>query len=85
MIIPQINMNGDTKESLLREVAEAYRAVDAALEKVAAITVHGRNFQTLPDGRERLQQAIVEHESRYIRLNNVLDELRELHNGIAEQ
>ena len=83
--VPQINMNGDTKESLLAEAKKAYLKLDDARCAVAAITVHGRNFQTMQDGSMRLQQALEERRELLQKLQECQTYAIELYNGIARQ
>lgn len=42
------NRNGDSPQGLMEEFLAVKLAADALAEKVAALTVHGRNFQTYP-------------------------------------
>jgi hypothetical protein len=45
----QINLNGDDKDTLMTELAEVVRAADTLRDKLADLTVHGRNY---PQGGE---------------------------------
>lgn len=42
--LPWINNNGDTRADLMHGHAEALHALDAALDQLAKITPHGRNY-----------------------------------------
>ena len=69
---PVINLNGTSAEVLLEEYKMAYTATQAAIEALRRMTVHGRDFQTAPEGTyekaraeqiarmEKLQQVGVE-------------------------
>lgn len=49
-IAPVINLNGTSAESLIAGYEAAYRALLRASEVVQQVMVHGRDFQTAPDG-----------------------------------
>jgi hypothetical protein len=51
LIVPVVNMNGNTREQLVEELQNAFDKVrDAQYAVLACDWSHGRNFQTLPDG-----------------------------------
>lgn len=50
LVLPRININGNTRESLVKDYTEALDAQNAALARFLNIDFHGRNYQTLPDG-----------------------------------
>ena len=49
-LTPIIHMNGTGKTTLSAEYTAAHQAVKAALEAVAAVTVHGRDYYVKNDG-----------------------------------
>lgn len=83
MRIPTIHLNGTGKKALLEELEAAYRLLDAAIDAVARITVHGRDYY--PQGDGAYQQARAEHDARKAVLTGVLDELMAIHVGIQQQ
>lgn len=46
---PRININGESKESLLNSHREAYLAVQNAMEVCRKVIPHGRDYQTYDD------------------------------------
>jgi hypothetical protein len=50
IIPPKVNLNGDTKDTLLTDLMNAKLAIDAADEAMAKATPHGRNYQTMDGG-----------------------------------
>lgn len=46
----QINRNGNTAESLITELRDVMLAAQALSDRLSAVTIHGRNYQTLEDG-----------------------------------
>lgn len=45
-----INLNGDTRETLSKELWDILNAADALRQKIGALTVNGRNYPDNPDG-----------------------------------
>ena len=41
-----VNMNGDSKETLINDRMNAYHAINKAIQEYAKIMPHGRNYQT---------------------------------------
>ena len=78
--IPQIGVNGTSKEQLISETEAAVNAVRVALSSVESMTVHGRDFDP-----ESFKKAQSEHNYRIQRLRNVLEELSELWEGLEDQ
>lgn len=76
MMVPRVHLNGDTKDTLLRELRDAHDAVDAAIKKVQEITIHGRNYY--PISQHAYTKARHEQDVRLRRLNDTLEELRYL-------
>lgn len=46
-VFPQINLNGNSPEVLIKQYEEAIEALATARDKVALIDVHGRDYQIL--------------------------------------
>lgn len=50
MTVPVVNMNGNSKESLVKHAMDIHHALEAAQKLIAESDLaHGRNFQTLAD------------------------------------
>lgn len=56
IIAPKINLNGTSKEALIKEYRAAHLAIDNAIEVLSKVTVHGRDFQTEPVGTFEVHQ-----------------------------
>lgn len=80
---PQININGTAAGALMQECMDALAAVDTALTYVGKMTVHGRDYQTLPPGSFAIAER--EHASRLARLLTVKDELNAIAENIQQQ
>jgi hypothetical protein len=50
LVLPRINLNGNSRESLVKDYTEALDAQNAASALFLKIDFHGRNYQDLPDG-----------------------------------
>ena len=86
MIFPRINLNGTSEQTLLKECRSAYDAVVTAREKLSAMTVHGRDYQTYPDlGRKEFCMAQNEHFQRLEKLRSVEKELADLYANLSDQ
>ena len=51
-----INNNGDKAETLVDEMREAIIALQDACEKIGQCTTNGRNYQTVENGKQLLEQ-----------------------------
>ena len=47
---PTLHLNGTGKITLREEYAEAYDAIDKAIDALAAATLHGRDYYPQPEG-----------------------------------
>lgn len=73
---PTIHMNGTSGRDLAEGYADAYRAVDAAIDAVAKAGPNGRDYY--PQGAEAMSRATIEHRERLEALRKVYEELQEL-------
>lgn len=80
---PIINLNGTSAENLIEEYKTAYLAVRAAVDALRQVTVHGRDFQTAPEGT--YEKARAEQVARLEKLRQVEDELVSLACDIQTQ
>lgn len=65
LVLPRININGNSRESLVKDYTEALDAQNAASALFLKIDFHGRNYQDLPDGSfeaaRKSREEIFEH------------------------
>jgi len=47
---PIVNINGSSKQSLLKDHYEAYKAIENAINKLSVCSPHGRDYQISPAG-----------------------------------
>jgi hypothetical protein len=80
---PVVNINGTSAKNLLEEYRAAGHALRTAIEAVSAMTVHGRDFQTAPEGL--YQKARAEQVERLRKLQDVLKEVEAMHMAVYEQ
>jgi len=73
LIAPKINLNGTSKEDLLRQCLQAVGALDEALAALREMTPHGRDYQTANSGTFEL--AAAQHRSRIERVTEVRREV----------
>ena len=71
MLNVKINSNGDTAQSLLTELQAAMEAVTAAQVALTKLTIHGRNYQTCDDPKERWQTDRLERVGHVVELGNM--------------
>jgi hypothetical protein len=85
IMVPRINMNGNTKSQLVAELAVVEEHLKKAIEALrAADYAHPRNFQTV-SARDAEALARKQHESRLAKLEEVYDELYAMALAIDEQ
>lgn len=75
LIYPVLNNNGTDGDDLLKELNAAVNAVDQAISRLNDLTVHGRDFQTVPGGTEMFNQYRAQHVERARALRTVYNEL----------
>lgn len=76
MMKPSIHMNGSSASALFDGYVAAMLAVDAAIEKLAQASPHGRDYYL--QGGDAFDKARAEHTARLHALRGVAGELREL-------
>ena len=72
-ITPKINLNGTSAETIYDELNEARVKLSQALKTLRLVTVHGRDFQTMPDPNATWLQAKTEHHEAINRVDDALD------------
>jgi len=83
MMIPTVHLNGTAKENLLSELHAAFIAVQAAIDQLRQVTVHGRDYY--PQGVHAFPQARAEMDARLRSLEKTRDDLMVMHAGIRDQ
>ncbi|MGH7393936.1 MAG: hypothetical protein ACREM3_31425 [Candidatus Rokuibacteriota bacterium] len=61
MILPIVHLNGTSRDALVNLRIEACNALRAALEALAEMAPHGRDYYLVPG---RMEQALKQHEQR---------------------
>lgn len=81
----QINMNGNDKETLLKELRTASEAVEAARVALGMLTLHGRNYQTVENGQLALRLDIGDAQNAAANLTQVREYLSECYAHVVTQ
>lgn len=82
--IPAIHINGTSHKELCREIRSAVDALYTARIELSKMTVHSRDHYIKSD-KDSYRKARAEHEARFKALDDIIDELTEIHNGIRNQ
>jgi hypothetical protein len=84
LALPRINLNGNTKQSVLDEVMEIRNRIEYALKAMREVEfTNGRNFQTYPD-KTIHQLALSQHQERIEKLEELSREMLTLAFEIQE-
>jgi hypothetical protein len=83
-LTPIIHMNGTGKETLAADYKAAHQAVKAALEAVASITVHGRDYYVKTDGLT-YENARQGRADMVVQLDQIAQRLQAVRMEIADQ
>jgi hypothetical protein len=83
--IPVVHLNGTGKTALLKEVGEAIKAVEVAMDKVNNMTIHARDYYVKPNHETAFNEASSQATMRYRKLDAVLAELIEYRSGVFKQ
>ena len=83
LIVPSVNLNGTSKEALLKEYVNAMNAVEKAIEMLAQVTVHGRDYW--PQGGNVIHLAMHQRSAQFTHLRAVHAELESIAIAISEQ
>ena len=85
MQLPHIHINGTSAKSLCDQYADAWGAVDVALDKLREIETHGRDYaETVRPERiytissDAVNVAVAEHRERMAKLESVKADLAAL-------
>lgn len=82
-MIPTVHSNGTGKKNLLEEVEAAHTKLVEAMSALRQMTVHGRDYYV--QGPHAYGQARTEMDARLAALQQVEDDLREMHYAILTQ
>ena len=88
LAIPKVNLNGNSKESIVSELRDVYEKLDVAVKALESCEYfNGRNFQiqTALDGGVLARKAREEHYERVKALHKVRHELLELAYDVSQQ
>jgi hypothetical protein len=73
MQLPQVNLNGTSRDALLDQYRDAYRAINDAIDALCKAAPHGRDYQTLPAGSYNVARE--EHDARLVKLGSIKAEI----------
>lgn len=82
--IPTIHLNGTSADALCSEIREVVDAISVTKQKLAGMTVHGRDHYVKAD-KNSFNEARNEHTARFAALDKLEAELTELYLGIRDQ
>lgn len=83
MQFPHIHLNGSSPEGLQNPIREAYVALGKAIEKMSAVTPHGRDYYTISGSA--INVAYAEHRERVEKLVSVQSDLLAIFQDIDRQ
>lgn len=83
LLVPTININGTSKESLFQNYLSALHAVEAARDALHDCAPHGRDYQTAAAGA--YLEARKQHVLRLGKLESVISELMQILLSIQDQ
>jgi hypothetical protein len=75
MMVPTVHLNGTSKEELMRQLRDAYRALVKAMDALAEACPNGRDYY--PQGPGAHGAAMKEHSERFAKLSAIACELSE--------
>ena len=64
---PYVNLNGDTRETLVEDRLTTIKAIQVAIECLGAQYPHGRNYQTAPAGAYEAARKLHEEQMDMLR------------------
>lgn len=85
LITPRVNLNGTSKEDLVRQYTRVMRHLDETLGLMGEATPHGRDFQTFPDGAMLTTSARAAWHDRMQVLSAIRAEVEKLAISINDQ
>lgn len=85
LIAPRVNLNGTSKEALIRQYMDVYHALGVVLTHMHDATPHGRDYQTFSDAAQRTYAARDAWGERQLIIEAMRREIEELAINISEQ
>ncbi len=82
-VYPTIHMNGTSQNSLTDGYMNALNAVQTAMDTLARVVPHGRDYY--PQGPEAILLAQTQHREHMGRLNSVVEDLSQIVMHIIRQ
>lgn len=82
LAIPSVHLNGTARADLLEGYCDAIDALHAAGRKLAAAYPNGRDYYVQPGNA--IGVAMAQHEARMLKLREVISELEEIAQAIAD-
>lgn len=81
LMIPTVHMNGTSRDELVKQLSDAYTAIDAAMDVLRKATPHGRDYY--PQGDDAWRKANKAHCDRLVKLHEVAQEILTIAEGIV--
>ena len=82
--VPTVHLNGTSKQELLDQLKNAFRAVREAEAIVRKAYPHGRDYYVQTD-TGGIEEAMRQHGRRLVSLNNIANELEAIAIAVQEQ
>lgn len=83
IVFPIVNMNGDKKETLTKQLQDLYEALSNVSDKLGNVFPHGRNYQC--NDQDDYFHARAQHDRWLEALNKILKEVQEQYYNIYDQ
>lgn len=83
--VPTVHLNGTSKQELLLQLREAYRAVNKAKEALRATVPHLRDYYVQDSTDQVYERAREQHNSRHDMLNTVMEQLEAIASAVQDQ
>ncbi len=80
LIAPTVNMNGTSKQELLKQLRDVSRAIHEAVDMMRVAAPHGLDYQI---GPETYAQARAQWETQIVRLHDTRREIDEIAETVA--
>lgn len=78
-----LNLNGTSRDELLKQLAEAQEALVQAITATGSATPNRRDYSVIDD--DTITRARNAHHVRILKLEEVLAELQQIQEGVAAQ
>lgn len=81
---PVVHLNGTSKEELVKQMDDAYDAINNAFETLKKAAPNGRDYY-VRDNEGHLDRAVAEHQDRLRRLASVMNECEAIAMAIEDE